>query len=93
MTENLQNLVTQLQSMENSMVSIMLDLATKLSSISDISFFIVVQTQGETKFSGSQHLTDAYLMSNFRDYVDNDGRDVEMQFGKIPLPKVYLPIM
>ena len=43
MTENLQNLVTQLQTMENSMVSIMLDLATKLSSICVASDSRVIQ--------------------------------------------------
>ena len=41
MTKNLQNLMTQLQSMENSMISVMFDLATKLASLSDLSFFLL----------------------------------------------------
>ena len=46
MTKNLENLVTQLQSMESSMISVMFDLATKLASLSDISFLLLVESQG-----------------------------------------------
>ena len=88
MTKNLENLVTQLQSMESSMISVMFDLATKLSSLSDLSFFLLVESQGKTKFTGNRHLADAYLMSNFSQFIESDGRDVEMQFEPVPTPKV-----
>lgn len=93
MTKNLENLVTQLQSMESSMISVMFDLATKLASLSDISFLLLVESRGKTKFAGTRHLTDAYLMSNLCQYVDSDGRDMEMQFDPNPLPKVKLLVL
>jgi len=91
MTKNLENLVTQLQSMESSMISVMFDLATKLASLSDISFLLLVESQGGTKFTGSRHLTDAFLMSNLSQYIESDGQDVEMQYDPNPLPRVVLP--
>lgn len=72
------------------MISVMFDLATKLASLSDISFLLIVESQGKTKFAGTRHLTDAYLMSNLCQFVDSDGRDIEMQFEPSPLPKVVL---
>ena len=89
MTKNLQNLMTQLQSMENSMISVMFDLATKLASLSDLSFFLLIESRGKTKFTGSPHLNEAYLMSNLSDILDSKGPDIELQFDKIPVPKVY----
>ena len=90
MTKNLQNLVAQLQSMENSMISIMFDVATKIASVADIPFFLLIETQGKTKFTGSQHLSDAYLMSNFSHILETEGPELELQFEKTPVPKVGL---
>jgi len=72
------------------MISTMFDLATKLASLSDISFLLLVESRGKTKFAGSRHLTDAYLMSDLCQFVDSDGLDLEMQFDPNPLPKVVV---
>ena len=47
MTKNLLTLAAQLQSMEESMISIMFDVATKMATVSDIQFFLLIENQGK----------------------------------------------
>ena len=90
MTKNLLTLAAQLQSMEDSMISIMFDVATKMASVSDINFFLLIENQGRIQFTGSPHLNEAYSMSNFSELLDSDGPDTQLLCEKTPMPKVWI---
>jgi len=90
MTKNLLTLAAQLQSMEESMISIMFDVATKMATVSDIQFFLLIENQGRLQFTGSPHLKEAYSMSNFSELLDSEGPEVELQYDTTIMPKALL---
>ena len=55
-------LVNQLQAMESALASIMFESVAKLSSLTSSSVFLLIETdEGNRRFSGAQHLKDAFL--------------------------------
>ena len=61
--QSLFGLVSHLQHMEQKLTDILLEAAMKMSSLTDSSIFILVETQEGRKFSGKPHLCDAYRQS------------------------------
>ena len=58
--QSLFGLVSHLQVMEQKLTDILLEAAMKVSSLTDSSLFILVETQEGRKFSGDPRLCDAY---------------------------------
>ena len=55
-------LVNQLQAMESSLASIIFESVAKLSSLTSSSVFLLIETDdGNRRFSGSQHLREAFM--------------------------------
>ena len=61
--QSLFGLVSQLQHIEQKLTDILLEAAMKMSSLTDSSVFILVETQEGRKFSGKPHLCQAYRNS------------------------------
>ena len=61
--QSLLDLVTRLQHIEQNITDILLEAAMKMSSLTDSSVFILVETQEGRKFSGVPHMCDAYRNS------------------------------
>ena len=78
-SSNLLNLVSQLQSMEMSFTSILMETAMKLSALTDANIFVLVETAEGRKISGKRHLCDAYLSGNL---IPN-GQDVEFEVNPL----------
>lgn len=58
---NLLGLMNQLQSLESSFTSILMEAALKLSSITDTNVFLLIESSEGRRISGKRHLCDAYL--------------------------------
>ena len=78
-SSNLLNLVSQLQSMEMSFTSILMEAAMKLSAITDANIFVLVETPDGRKISGKRHLCDAYMSGN----LTPTGQDVEFEVNPL----------
>ena len=61
--QSLLDLVTRLQHIEQNITDVLLEAAMKMSSLTDTSVFILVETQEGRKFSGEPHLCNAYRNS------------------------------
>jgi len=64
--QNLLGLLGQLQSMESSFVAILMETASKLSSLTDTNIFLLVETQQGRRFTGDRRLCDAFLGPGIR---------------------------
>jgi len=64
--QNLLGLLGQLQSMESSFVAILMETASKLSSLTDTNIFLLVETQQGRRFTGDRRLCDAFLGQGIR---------------------------
>jgi hypothetical protein len=71
--QGLLGLMSQLQSMEMSFTTILMEAAMKLSALTDANIFVLVETQEGRKFAGKRHLCDAYLEGG----LNPIGNDVE----------------
>ena len=78
-SHNLLNLVTQLQSMEMSFTSILMEAAMKLSAITGANIFVLIETPEGRKISGKRHLCDAYMSGN----LSPTGQDVEFEVNPL----------
>ena len=78
-SSNLLNLVSQLQSMEMSFTSILMETAMKLSALTDASIFVLVETADGRKISGKRHLCDAYMSGS----LIPTGQDVEFEVNPL----------
>jgi hypothetical protein len=74
-SQSLLGLVNQLQNMEVSFATILMEAAMKLSALTDANIFVLIETQEGRKFSGKRHLCDAYL----RGGLGPIGNDVEFE--------------
>ena len=78
---NLLGLVNQLQNLEVSFSKILMETAMKLSALTDLNVFVLVETQDGRRFSGKRHLCDAYIDGS----LTLQGSDVEFEIN----PSVY----
>ena len=74
---NLLGLVNQLQNLEVSFSKILMETAMKLSALTDLNVFVLVETQDGRRFSGKRHLCDAYVDGS----LTFQGSDVEFEIN------------
>lgn len=70
---SLLDLVNHLHKLESSVGQILIEAAVKLSQLTDLNLFLIVESQEGRKFAGTAHLCDAYLNSALNP-VGNDVR-------------------
>ena len=58
-SQSLLGLVTQLHNMDEVVNSTLMETALKLSSLTDASIFLLIETQEGRRFAGKRHLCDA----------------------------------
>jgi len=73
--------------MEDNIVSMIMELSTKLANLTDASVFVLVDVPNQRKFSGSQYLVDQYLNGCLAPV--GNGNDLELQVSLAPavIPK------
>merc|ERR1719370_2693905 len=79
-SQTLLGLLPQLKTMEDNIVSMIMELSTKLANLTDASVFVLVDVPNQRKFSGSQHLVDQYLNGG----IAPVGNDIELQVSVEP---------
>jgi hypothetical protein len=82
--QSLVGLINQLQKMEDSMSSLILEFASKMAALTDVSIFVLIENQEGRKFAGKRHLTESYLSGNMKVI----GNDLELEFEKTSMAKV-----
>lgn len=85
--QTLMGLLPQLKSMEENIVSMIMELSTKLANLTDAHIFVLVDVTNQRRFSGTQHLVDQYLSGGLAPI--GNGNDVELQVSVEPsvIPK------
>jgi hypothetical protein len=93
-TENLFTLVDQLQHLETSLITIIFELALKLSSLTSTNIFLLVENSMGRKFAGKPHLCNAYtshglktLSNDIKVQIEPSGRlrESPQHFASQPL--------
>jgi len=86
-SQTLLGLLPQLKSMEDNIVSMIMELSIKLANLTDASIFVLVDVPNQRKFSGSQYLVDQYLNGCLAPV--GDGNELELQVSVTPavIPK------
>ena len=74
---NLLGLVTQLQNLEVSFSKILMETAMKLSALTDLNVFVLIETQEGRRFAGKRHLCDAFVDGS----LHLQGNDVEFEIN------------
>lgn len=72
---NLMGLLSQWQSIETSLTNYMIETVMKLSSLTESSVFILVETTEGRRFAGKHHLVSLYNSG----CLHNDGTDIELE--------------
>ena len=83
-SQSLVGLINQLQKMEDSMSSIILEFASKMAALTDVAIFVLIENQEGRKFAGKHHLTESYLNGNMKAI----GNDLELEFEMTSIAKV-----
>jgi len=81
----LNDLMVQLHSIESAVTTHMLESVSKLASLTDANYFILVETPEGRKFTGKKYLCDAYLQHQ----LVPRGLEYEVEFGAA-VPSVQL---
>jgi len=76
-SQSLLGLVTQLHNMDEVVNSTLMETALKLSSLTDASIFLLIETQEGRRFAGKRHLCDAYTRNSLKSLAN----DVELEFN------------
>lgn len=74
-SQSLLGLVNQLQNIELTFTTILMESAMKLSALTDANIFVLVESQEGRRYCGKRHLCDAYVASG----LSPIGNDVEME--------------
>jgi len=74
-SQSLLGLVNQLQNIEMTFTTILMESAMKLSALTDANIFVLVESQEGRRYCGKRHLCDAYAGSG----LSPIGNDVEME--------------
>lgn len=74
-SQSLLGLVNQLQNIEMTFTTILMESAMKLSALTDANIFVLVESQEGRRYCGKRHLCDAYTGSG----LSPIGNDVEME--------------
>lgn len=78
---------SKMQSLESSVDSLILETVLKLASLTETSFFLLIENEEGRKFCGKKHLTDAYLDGTLTP-IGNDTQ-MELNSDAITLKESY----